>query len=957
MQGFLASLAAHLYEVYGDKISDQMVIFPNRRAGIFFNNYLNRQVSQPIFSPEIVTISDFFASQTDLHVADPLTLVFYLYEIYREVTGSSESFDDFYFWGDMLVNDFDDIDKYNVNAAQLFQNISDLKEIDLLFQDYDEEHREHLTGFWRSLSNREKTPNQSEFLRIWQSLYPVYEKFGQRLRDEGIAYEGMVYRDTVQRIRAKKLELKHGGDIILAGFNALNRCEELLFGFFRETGKAKFYWDYDRYYLDDPQQEAGLFMRKNLKNFPQAASLGGESHFMQHPPHIEIINVPSQVGQAQVASNRLMKIPVPDRQFDDTAVVLCDEGLLLPVLGALPQQIGKVNVTMGFPVNASPAYSLVNQLIELQRNIRHHDGTVFYYKNVLALLGHQLISGIEPEWCRKLTEEIISQNMVYLPVKKLQRTSFLRQIFEVPDTIETYSDYFLQIIRSVFTGLPSDENENRHKLHKEYLFQLYLAVNRLKDVLETRGKKVLGNKDFLTRETYFRFLSQHLGGITVPFEGEPLQGLQVMGILETRTLDFRNLVILSMNDGVMPKTSAKASFIPYNLRRGFGLPSIEEMNAMYAYYFYRLLQRAENVTFVYHSGTDGLFVGEKSRYLYQLQMETSLEIKETSVSMEVSTLSPLPVTVQKTAEVMLPLQPYLDGTRALSPSAIDKYLTCPLQFYFRYCAGLEEPDEVTEEVDARIFGNLFHDTMEALYSPFLGKEVIPEAVQHLMDDELKIQELLLKSFRRNYFKGGEDGEPVVLRGRNWLVGEIVKKYIRKVLELDKKRAPFIIEGLEEKFKAGFTLTDGKRNVLVGGKVDRIDKRNGALEILDYKTGKAELSFTMLDDLFDHEKTNRNKAALQTLIYAAVVHANRKSELVIQTGIYALRRIFEKDFQPVVTSKELGNQPVNYVEHQEVFNEKLLHLLDEIFDVTVPFVQTEKEETCRYCAYKNICRRG
>jgi ATP-dependent helicase/DNAse subunit B len=370
-----------------------------------------------------------------------------------------------------------------------------------------------------------------------------------------------------------------------------------------------------------------------------------------------------------------------------------------------------------------------------------------------------------------------------------------------------------------------------------------------------------------------------------------------------------------------------------------------------------LLQRAENVTFVYHSGTEGLFVGEKSRYLYQLQMETPLEIKETSVSMEVSTLSPVPIVVQKTEEVMEPLMPYLEQKRALSPSAIDKYLTCPLQFYFRYSAGLEEPDEVTEEVDARIFGNLFHDTMEALYIPFLGKELSADDIHGLMDDELKIQDLLLQSFRDNYFKGGDDSKAVVLRGRNWLVGEIVKKYVRQVLELDKKRAPFTIEGLENKFKADFPLSDGERTVLVGGKVDRIDKRDGVLEILDYKTGKADLSFTMLDDLFDPEKTNRNKAALQTLIYAAVVHANRKSEGIIQTGIYALRRIFEKDFQSTVTSKELGNQPINYVEHQEAFNEKLVRLLEEIFDTNVPFVQTEKEETCRYCAYKNICRRG
>ena len=973
MKGFLKQVATHLFEIHRDNISRLTLVFPNRRGGVFFTNYLNGLVTKPLISPEIITINELFSKLSPLHVPDRLSLIFRLYKVYRESTHSTELFDDFYFWGEMLVHDFDQVDKYLVNSRDLFTNVTELKEIDERFSGLQTEEKERLGDFWKTLSDKEKTPNQQEFIRLWEDLNGVYEEFKASLLNEGLAYEGMLYRGVVEQSLKNSSSLFEDKHYVFVGFNALNQCEEELFDHLQRLGKASFYWDFDNYYLADQTQEAGYFLRKNLVRFPHAGYQPDCNSLTNVPKSMKIVNIASQVGQAQIAANELIHQFNGQLNFDDTAVVLCDEELLLPVINALPESIDKVNVTMGFPLKMTPVFSLISQLVDLQKNARKSSEKVsFYNKDVVRVLSHQLVIDFEPLTSKNLIDNILKNNAIYLSDNELGINPIFKQLFVAPQNIIELSDYFLEILKVIFLHWQekdetSDEKDVSYKsnkppydensaVYREYLYQSYLAVNKLKDILVNDGIKVFESDNFVSKEAFFRFLLQYLSGLAIPFDGEPLEGLQIMGILETRTLDFKNIILLSMNDGIMPKISSSGSFIPYNLRRVFGLPTIEEQNAMYAYYFYRLLQRAENVTFVYDSGAGGLFTGEKSRYLYQLQLESPFKITETNIIFGVENIAVKPISIEKDETVMARLNKYLNGERALSPSAIDKYLTCPLQFYFRYSAGLDEPDEISEEVDAMIFGLLFHDAMERIYTPYVGISVDYEMISSIIQNNELIDETILASFRKVYFKGLKADEKISLVGRNWLIYEVVKKYVIQLLEVDRKRCPFEIEGLEKKVDTIITINNSTQNVKIGGTIDRIDKINGLLHILDYKTGKADTSFPMLMSLFEQENKNRNKAAFQTMVYSYILHKNHPAVTEIHPGIYSLRGIFEVDFDSSLRSKETGNQPVGFVAISDQFEIQFRQLLEELFNLSIPFRQTDIEDHCKYCSYKQICRK-
>lgn len=957
MDGFLKQVASHLFNTYNDKISQLTLVFPNRRGGVFFTNYLNSLVSRPLISPAIITINELFSKLSPLHIPDRLSLIFRLYKVYKESTRSNELFDDFFFWGEMLISDFDQVDKYLVNAHDLFTNITELKEIEARFSDLPDEEKERLENFWKTLSDKNKTPNQQEFIRLWEDINGVYEKFKMSLSGEGLAFEGMLYRQVIEQMLPDNPHLFADKHFVFVGFNALNRCEEELFDYLQNQGKASFYWDFDNYYLEDSSQEAGYFLRKNLVRYPHTGYVPDCNLLSSASKTIKIVSVSSQAGQAQVAASELAGQFKDEFNFDETAVVLCDEELLLPVLNAIPENVNKVNVTMGYPLKMTPVFSLITQLVALQKNVRKTAaGASFYNKDVLNLLSHQLIIDFDPLTNKNLSDKILSDNMIYLPGKELQINAVCKQLFADPQKITEMSDYFLELLKFIFLHWQQKEEIEASAIYREYLYQSILVVNRLKDILVNEGIKVFGSDDFVSKDAFFRFLLQYLSEITISFDGEPLEGLQIMGILETRTLDFKNLIILSMNDGIMPKTSASGSYIPYNLRRVFGLPAIEEQNAMYAYYFYRLLQRAENVTFVYDSGTGGLSAGEKSRYLHQLQLESPFQITEVNRVYNVEHIAVQPICIQKNGKTMASLGQYLAGTRALSPSAIDKYLTCPLQFYFRYSAGLNEPEEISEEVDAMIFGLLFHDSMENIYHAFNGKMVKEADINLIINDPDFIDQIIISSFRRVYFKGLREEEKVVLSGRNWLVFEVVKKYVSQLLVLDRKRTPFQIIGLEMKVNTTITINEPKQSILIGGTIDRTDKLGDAVYIFDYKTGRTDLSFPLLASLFDKENKTRNKAAFQTLVYSYILHKNQPEYSAVYPGIYALRGIFEEDFDPSVRSKDIGNKPVEFISISDKFEAYLKVLLEEIFNTAIPFTQTTNDLNCKYCSYRQICRK-
>ena len=451
MKGFLKQVATHLFDKHRDNISQLTLVFPNRRGGVFFTNYLNSLVTTPLISPEIITINELFSSLSPLHVPDRLSLIFRLYKVYRESTKSTELFDDFYFWGEMLISDFDQVDKYLVNAHDLFTNVTDLKEIDARFDSLHEDEKELLGNFWKTLSDKEKTPNQQEFIRLWEDLNGVYEKLRASLLSEGLAYEGMLYRGVVEQMIKNEGSSFDGKHFVFVGFNALNKCEEELFDYLRNNGKASFYWDYDNYYLEDQTQEAGYFLRKNLIRFPHKDYIPECKSLTSSPKTMKIVNIASQVGQAQVAGAELLSQFSGELNFDETAVVLCDEELLLPVIDALPENIEKVNVTMGYPLKMTPVFSLVSQLIDLQKNARNSaDVFSFYNKDVLRVLSHQLVIDFEPSKSKELIELILKDNAIYLTEKELSGNDLFRQLFVAPQNIIDLSDYFLGILKTVF---------------------------------------------------------------------------------------------------------------------------------------------------------------------------------------------------------------------------------------------------------------------------------------------------------------------------------------------------------------------------------------------------------------------------------------------------------------------------------------------------------------------------
>ncbi len=950
---FLKQIANSLYQTHGQQITNLTMVFPNRRAGIFFTEYLNRIISEPTFAPEIVTIQELFSNISPFQLEDQLQLIFRLYKIYRELSGSKDTFDEFYLWGEMLLHDFDQVDKYLVDAELLFTNITDLKEIDEHFYDWNDDRKEEIRHFWKSLTSGDQKQDQKEFARLWQVLYPIYQRFKEELNAGNIAYEGMLFRESVEKNVHLSSPYLSERKFVVAGFNALNACEKKLFQLLKETGNIRFYWDFDEYYLNDFSQEAGLFMRENLKLFPQE-DYPYRTDWLSQPKNFKIIHTPSQMGQAQVASKEISSLSRNISDFDDTAIVLCDEELLLPVLSALPEEIDKVNVTMGLPFKQTPLLSLISLLIVLQKKSRIEDNKVsFHYKCVTDILNNQLIQAIHPIECKSIVDTIIRKNLFTISEEELCSTELFSKIFVYRDTVFDLPDYFLSIIFDLFLFWEKSTSGGSAVNYQEYLYQMYLCVNKLNNTLFIEGSEIMGSKDFLSKDTFYKLLLQYLSALSVTFEGEPLSGMQVMGILETRTLDFKNIILLSVNEGIMPRANVSGSFIPYHLRRAVGLPTLEEQNAMYAYYFYRILQRAEKVTFVYNSGNNGVRTGEKSRFLYQLLLESPFQMEEAGIESTIDPAPFYPITIEKKGKVLDILNDFIENGRKLSPTALDQYLQCPLSYYFKYIARFSEEEEVSEEVDARMFGTLFHTVMETLYQPFLNKTVDESSLKSLIQDQQKIEYLIKEAFCKLLFKMNSPINDLMLSGRNILVFEVIMKMVIQTIAIDLKKVPFLLKGLEQKVDATLTIFNHTKAVRIGGTIDRIDYISGYTEIIDYKTGRTELDFKSVADLFDRMAKNRNKAAFQTMVYGCIWDQLYPKSGSIFPGIYSLRNIFKADDYRLII-KENGSRDADYLDLKHEFEPMLTVLLEEIFDPEQPFIQTTVEEHCQYCNFTSIC---
>lgn len=962
MKPFLYQVATLFYQQYGAEIHRLAFVFPNRRAGLFFQKYLSEISERPLFSPSILTINDLFMQLSGKHPADKIQMLFRLYELYKQRSGSSESFDEFIYWGEMLLNDFDDIDKYMVDARMLFRNVSDLKSLDDDFNYLSPEQVQAIRSFWSSFYPKGDSPNQQYFLELWEILYDLYAGLRTSLAKDGCGYDGMIFREVVEQLEKEPMSDFPFDQVVFVGLNALSVSEERLLLALQKKGVADFYWDYVGPWVTDPDNKASFFLGRNLRLFPSRMQLPATEPVQAE---IRVMGVPSAIGQAKQVYPILQALADEQQLTDEsalrTAIVLPDEHLLVPVLNAIPEAIQHINVTMGYPLAGTPVAALMEYILTLQKNIRYIDRVpVFYFRDVLPILNHQYVMAAAPEEVSQLVKDMTAGNRIYVHAADLNRHELLSILFTPVQNTEELSDYLIHVLEALNACLrnnrpnPDDEEmisnstQTTADIEQEFIFHYFATVNRMKEVM--REAKIEMRLD-----TYFRLLKRMTDLITIPFEGEPLSGLQVMGVLETRALDFDRLIILSMNEGIFPLKKAANSFIPYNLRRGFGLPTYEHQDSVWAYHFYRLIRRAKQVTLLYDTRTTGLQTGEVSRFVHQLRYHYQYPLIDELVVYDVASSAVPPISVQKTAEVEKLLSDFLSGgPRALSASAINTYLDCPLKFYFSVLEQIQEEDEITETVERDVFGSILHKVMEDLYAPFKGKLVTADLLKLLRKDQPLLTGTIARAFAELFFKS-----PVVrpLEGENFLTGEMIRKYAEKILEQDARFTPFHYIESEKKVRATITLSD-KRAVQLKGFIDRVDSLDRVLRIVDYKTGSGKLEFESVEGLFDKEAKDRPKAVMQVFLYAWMYQQLPEyTGMSIQPAIYYLRTLFQRSFNPVVEQKKGRGKADKVNSFQEFvadFEDKLRQCLDEIFNLDIPFTQTETGKACAYCSFRGLC---
>ncbi len=944
MEFYLSQLAEHVYINYKDRLSKICIVFPNRRAGLFFQQYLAEKIDNPIWSPQILTIKEFVFEHTNLTQAENLKLLYELYKIYVKVKNSNENFDDFLPWGEIILRDFDELDKYLVNASELFKNISELKKIERDFNYLTEEQIIAITEFWKTFSNSKLSKNQDNFIYIWELLNKIYTAYKTRLTEIGIAYEGMIYRNVAEQIKEGKFHDKFNFDkILFVGFNAINNAEQVFLNYFKNKNIAEFYWDYDNYYVKSEHHEAGGFLRKNFNLFSKTDINISLDNFNSNKK-INIISCPTDLMQANVLNKLLSDISTKTNnsniKFNETAIVLADENLLIPVLYSIPNNFDDVNVTMGYPVRNTTAYGFVEILVDLALNsIVKNDSIQFYHLDVENLLSHNYTNYFDNN-VNQVVDTIKNKNLNYINISFLTDLN----IFKNADKLSKTAIELLEFIQEKLTHTFQSFDEKNY-IEKEFVYSVYNELKKLHDII------LLENLN-IKKETFIRLLRKIIQLAKIPFAGEPLSGIQVLGILETRLLDFKNLIILSLNEDKFPPSSSVNSFIPYNLRKGFGMPTIEYGDAMYSYYFYRLIQRAENVFLLYNTDKSFESTGEMSRFLYQLKYESGLTIFEKDLNYDVE-IKPNQEIIIKKADYKAKLELYLDSQKPkyLSPSSLNTYLDCSLKFYFRYIININEPEKVNEDLGADVFGNILHNTLENFYSQFVEKEITESVLNNWLNDDKLIDDEVLKSYKKLYSTDKPSGE-------NIIIVETIKKYVKQIFRYDKSRLPFKVLSTEKSFNLNynFVIDNETKNVNIGGKIDRVDLKNDTIQLIDYKSGKAEIEVKKgIDGLFSDEKKHRNHIALQMFLYSYIYAKTIELNLPISPCIFSVRELYKKDFD---SRLKINGVPINnFTSYNQELENQLNNLLYEIFDVNTDFKQTTDLSICEYCAYNIICHRN
>ena len=959
MESFLKLVAADLYKHTEGNLAHTAVVFPNKRAGLFFNEYLAQESDSPIWSPAYVSISELFRSLSPWEVGDPVKLVCELYKIFRRETQSTETLDDFYFWGEMLISDFDDADKNKVDTDKLFSNLQDLRNIMDDYTFIDDEQEEAIRQFFQNFSIERRTALKERFISLWDVLGNIYKGFRESLASQNIAYEGMMYRHVIEHLDVDKLPYEK---YVFVGFNVLNKVEHTLFTQLKDVGKAVFYWDYDEFYMKENRQavthEAGEFIRRNLRDFPSPLS-GELFKNLSKPKEVHYIASSTENAQARYLPQWIRNnLTTPEKE---TAVVLCNEALLQPVLHSLPAEVKHVNITMGFPLSQTPVYSFLIALLELHTHGFNFKSGRYTFQSVVTLLKHPYTRQLTGQ-AELLEKELTRNNRFYPLPGELGKDEFLTRLFTPLSgnlNLCIRLSETLQQVASIYQANTSgtEDTDAFNQLYRESLFKAYTTINRFRTLIE---------EDELTvqSETFRRLLVKVLSATNIPFHGEPAIGMQVMGVLETRNLDFRHLVLLSVNEGQLPKSGGDSSFIPYNLRKAFGMTTIEHKIAVYAYYFYRLLQRAERITLMYNTSSDGLNRGEWSRFMLQFLIEWPHPITRQFLEAGQSPQGTSSITVEKTPDVMRQMQSLFD-VRAnpkakFSPSALNYYLDCPLKFYYRYVAGLSAPDEVSAEIDSATFGSIFHYAAEHIYKDLTthGKVINKEALETLLRNEVKLQDYVDTAFKKLFFNVPQNEKPEY-NGVQLINSAVIARYLKQLLQNDLRYAPFtfIASEMEVDEPIDIQTPKGVIKSRIGGIIDRMDSKDGTLRIVDYKTGGDADTPPHVESLFIPDK-KRSNYVFQTFLYAAIM-CRKQPTMKIAPALLYIHRAATETYSPVIQMGE-PRKPKEAVEdfskYEKEYRERLQGLLEEIFNPEKSFAQTEIIEKCTYCDFKALCKR-
>lgn len=957
MQPFLQLVAHDLYTKIGNDLSRTVLVFPNKRANLFFNEYLAEESDQPIWSPAAMSISDLLQKLSVQKAGDPIRLVCELYKVFKEETESRETLDDFYFWGELLISDFDDVDKNMVDADKLFSNLQDLKNLMDDYEFLDEEQEEAIRQFFQNFSIERRTELKEKFISLWDKLGIIYHRYREKLAELGIAYEGMLYRNVIEQLDTDRLKYDK---YVFVGFNVLNKVEKEFFQKLQKAGKAMFYWDYDLFYTQRiSKHEAGEFIKRNLIDFPNELP---ESYFdiFRKPKKIRYISASTENAQARFLPEWVKATQTHTTQIvseKENAIVLCNEALLLPVLHSIPQDVQNVNITMGFPLAQTPVYSFINAAMELQTNGYRPDTGRFTYEAVSKILKHPYTRQLS-DHATRLERELTKTNRFYPLPSELKKDGFLTILFTPQSNIRELCDYLLRLIKSIsiLYRKEGEYDDIFNQLYRESIFQSHLKINRLYSLIESGELSV-------RTDTLKRLITKVLTASNIPFHGEPAIGLQIMGVLETRNLDFRNLIMLSLNEGQLPKAGGESSFIPYNLRKAFGMTTIEHKNAVYAYYFYRLIQRAENITLLYNTSSDGLNRGEESRFMLQLLVEGPHEITREYLEAGQSPQNTLEIQIEKTPEILRRLYRAYDTAQPesviLSPSALNTYLDCRLRFYYRYVAGLKTPDEVSAEIDSALFGTIFHLSAQLAYTDLTanGKMIQREDLERLLRDEIKLQGYVDQAFKQELFKVAPEEKPEY-NGVQLINSKVIVSYLKQLLRNDLQYTPFEMVAMEKKVSEKITIQTalGPLTLRLGGTIDRMDAKEGTLRIVDYKTGGSPKIPANIEQLFTPSETRPNYI-FQTFLYAAIM--SRKQPLMVAPALLYIHRAASESYSPVIEMGEPRKPKIpvnNFAFFEDEFRERLQALLEEIFDEKEPLTQTEDIKKCAYCDFKAICKR-